>query len=150
MVVRNREARIRREPPSASRSDRNGAKQRGEPLGVARKGGACRIVRSIRLRTASKERPVNAAFVAPAVAFAFNRQIAIRPQGRISIAIMLQRGGHTSGRLRPETPTSLNEPTRLRGVHRAGEGEFEGRGRRGPPHCTRWPLNAVSKCALEA
>ncbi|WP_210252338.1 hypothetical protein, partial [Agrobacterium vitis] len=91
VVVRNREARIRLEPPSASRSDRNGAKRRGEPLGVARKGGVCRIVRSIRLRTATKERPVNAAFVAPAVAFAFNRQIAIRPQGRISIAIMPDR-----------------------------------------------------------
>lgn len=50
-------------------------------------------MRSIRLRTATKERPENAAFVAPAVAFAFNRQIAIRPPGRISIAVMLQRWG---------------------------------------------------------
>ena len=48
-------------------------------------------MRSIRLRTATKERPENAAFVAPAVAFAFNRQIVIRPPGRISIAVMLQR-----------------------------------------------------------
>lgn len=150
MVVRNREARIRLEPPSASRSDRNGAKRRGEPLGVARKGGASRIVRSIRLRTATKERPVNAAFVAPAVVFAFNRQIAIRPQGRISIAVMLQRGGHISGRLRPETPTSLNEPTRLRGVIVRGKGSLRGGAEGGSPHCTRWPLNAVSERALEA
>lgn len=61
------------------------------PLGLHAKAGACRIVRSIRLRTATKERPENAAFVAPAVAFDFNRQIAIRPPGRISIAVMLQR-----------------------------------------------------------
>ena len=40
VVVRNREARIRLEPPSASRSDRNGAKRRGEPFRVARQGGA--------------------------------------------------------------------------------------------------------------
>lgn len=81
MVVRNREARIRLEPPSASRSDRNGAQRRGEPFRVARQGGAQRIVRSIRLRTATKDRPENAAFVAPAVVFAFkpaNRDPAAR------------------------------------------------------------------------
>lgn len=50
-------------------------------------------MRSTRIRTATKERPENAAFVAPAVAFAFNRQIVIRPPGRISIAVMLQRWG---------------------------------------------------------
>lgn len=48
-------------------------------------------MRSIRLLTATKERPENAAFVAPAVVFAFNRQIVIRPAGRISIPVMLQR-----------------------------------------------------------
>ncbi len=50
---------------------------------VARQGRTRRIVHSIRLRIATKERPGSAAFVAPAAAFAVNRQIAIRPPGRI-------------------------------------------------------------------
>ncbi|WP_210213044.1 hypothetical protein, partial [Sinorhizobium meliloti] len=58
---------------------------------VARQGWAWRIVRSIRLRIATKEMPGSAAFVAPAAAFAVNRQVAIRPPGRISVAVSLQR-----------------------------------------------------------
>ena len=48
-------------------------------------------MRSIRLRTDTKERPENAAFVAPAVVFVVNRQIVIRAAGRISIPVMLRR-----------------------------------------------------------
>lgn len=61
MVVRNREARIRQTLTSAPRSGRNGAKRRGE-LWSCRQGRARRIVRSIRLRIATKELPENAAF----------------------------------------------------------------------------------------
>lgn len=151
VVVRNREARIRLEPPSASRSDRNGAKRRGEPLGVARNGGACRIVRSIRLPTATKERPANAAFVAPAVAFAFNRQIAIRPQGRISTAVMLQRWW---AHIRTSQAGNANKPQwadPLAGrLSRGGKGSLRGGAEGGYPHCTCWPLDAVSWCPQQA
>lgn len=88
---------------------------------------------SIRLRTATKERPENAAFVAPVVAFAFNRQIAIRPRGQISIAVMLQRWGADIDALAGNDNKSQGAAPLAGRFRREGEGEFEGRGRRGLP-----------------
>lgn len=103
-------------------------------------------MRSIRLRTATKERPENAAFKAPAVAFAFNRPIVIRPPGRISIVVMLQRWLSSRRRSKPETTTSLSEPSRLRGASVVrGKGSLRGGAEGGSPHYGWVPLDAALK-----
>lgn len=134
MVVRSREARIRQELPRAPRSGRNGAKRRGEPFRVARQGRACRIVRSIRLPTATKEMPGNAAFVAPAAAFSVNRQAAIRPPGRISVAVSLQRvrRAHQVFESRQRQQAEVSRPARAGAAAVDGEGSARGGVSRAP------------------
>lgn len=126
MVVRNREARIRQALTSAPRSGRNGAKRRGE-LWSCRQGRERRIVRSIRLRIATKELPENAAFEAQA--HRLRRQSAgTRPATTAGIPGRAFRcSAHDIGLQRLPMTTSGSEPARYGGSAAVvGEGSTRG------------------------
>lgn len=123
MVVRNREARTRQAWPSAPRSGRNGAKRRENPLGLHAKAGHDVSCAALDCELPLRRCRQSAAFVAPAAAFAVNRQVANRPPGRISVAVSLKRVRRAPG-LQPPT-TSRGEPARFRG---AAAVDGEGRG----------------------
>ncbi len=123
-------------------TERNGEEN---PLGLRARAGPAVSCAALRLRTATLELPENAAFVALGrlSAALINRQIAIRPSGRFSVAFSPEWADTSCGVRLPTTTTGQSGGrTAERGGCRGGGGEREGRGVRGAPRTVPGPLDA--------